>query len=117
MLEEEEIEMRYKRELLEEKMNERGFVVYATVGMMKLQFVSKHMYNSSYVDTTPPRQRKPVINIIVNLETEEFQCVFNLNNSIDTLNAPVCGSVMSDKHFDRIVTKFESEAKWMSMLN
>jgi hypothetical protein len=104
------------KELVKEKMKERGFIVYASIGNSKIQFVSEHMYNANYEENTPPRQRKPVINIFVDLEKDEFQCAYNISKSINSLNSPSCGSVLNDSHFDNIVSKFESEAKWMSRL-
>jgi len=62
------------RKIVESKMKERGFTVYASMGGVKLQFVSEHMYDTHYEERTPLRERKPVINVIVNLRTEEFEC-------------------------------------------
>lgn len=104
------------KELIRDKMKERGFITYATIGDSKIQFISEHMYNIHYEENTPVRQRKPVINIIVDLEKEEFQCIYNINKSIDSLTSPYCGSVLNDNHFDNIVSRFESEAKWLSRL-
>lgn len=102
-----------ERKLVEEKMRERGFTVYATINGAKLQFVSKHMYDFSYEDRTPPSQREPIINILVNLENGEFECFYNVEKSINKLICPKCSPVMNDEHFDRIVMKFETEAKWL----
>jgi hypothetical protein len=99
-------------------MEERGFTVYATInGGKKIQFVSKHMYDFSYKEKTPRREQVPVINVIVDLEKDEFQCSYIIGGSIDTLNTPECGSFMNDEHFDSIVGKFEIEAKWMARLS
>jgi hypothetical protein len=104
-----------------QKMRERNFTVYATMGNSKegtnkIHFVSAHMYDFSYNDRVRPRDRVPVINVIVDLEKDEFECIYNVPGSINMLNTPTCGSVMNDEHFDRIVCKFESQAKWMSRL-
>lgn len=104
------------KKLVEEKMKERGFTVYASMGNTKVHFISKHMYDMAYEEETPQRQRIPVINIIINLDTEEFQCIYNISQSTDKLDSGMCGSVMNDKHFNRIVAKFELEAKWMARL-
>lgn len=104
------------RKLIEDKMKERGFVVYSTIGSTNLQFISEHMYDFNYEEKTSPRQRKPVINIIVNLRNEEFECFYNLSKSINQLKSPKCSPIMSDEHFDKIVTRFETEAKWLSRL-
>ena len=53
----------------------------------------------------------PIINIIVDLEKDEYYGIYNIKESINTLNLPVCGSVLNDKHFDSNVCKFESHAK------
>jgi hypothetical protein len=105
-----------ERKLVEGKMNERGFTVYATINGSKLQFISKHMYDFGYEDRTPPSQRQPVINIFVNLDDGEFECFYNMSKSMNQLKSPKCSPVMNDEHFDRIVMKFESEAKWLSRL-
>lgn len=104
------------KDLVIQKMKERGFVVYASMGNSVIQFVSKHMYETSYEDKVSLKERIPIINIIVDLEKDEFRCIYNLSKSIDTLNSPSLGSVMNDNHFDKLVLKFESEAKWMSIL-
>ena len=104
------------KELVVQKMRERGFVVYASIGSTKIHFVSERMYDSSYEDRVPPRERIPVINVIIDLEKDEFQCIYNLNQSINTLNSPSCGSVMDDNHFDKIVVKFELQAKWLARI-
>lgn len=104
------------KSLVIQKMKERGFTVYASMGGTKIHFVSEHMYDTSYENRVPLRERIPVINIIVDLEKDEFKCIYNLNKSIDTLNSPSCGSVMNDDHFNKIVSKFESEAKWLARL-
>ena len=106
-----------ERKIVEEKMNERGFTVYATINGSKLQFISKHMYDFGYEDRTLPSQRQPVINVLVNLENGEFECLYNMSKSINKLTSPKCSPVMNDEHFDRIVMKFESEAKWLSKLD
>lgn len=94
------------------KMRERGFTVYAHVGVSTIQFVSAHMYQRE--------QQKvpldPVINIFVNLETGEFRCIYNIPSSINTLNCPNCSPVMDDDQFDRMVSTFELHAKWMERL-
>src|SRR5690606_37488287 len=100
------------------KMEERGFTEYSTIGKTKIHFVSSHMYDVFYNEKTRPRARErvPIINIIVDLEKDEFQCIYNIKESINTLSTPFCGSVLNDEHFDRIVGKFESHAKWMERL-
>lgn len=99
-----------------DKMEERGFTKYATLGGDKIQFVSSHMYDSSYFDRTPKRERLPIINVIVDLNKDEFECQYNLDRSINMLKTPICGAVLNDEHFDRIVSQFESQAKWLSMM-
>lgn len=99
------------------KMKERGFTEYST-SKTKIHFVSSHMYDVDvfYNEKTPPRKKMPIINIIVDLEKDEFQCIYNIKKSINTLSTPFCGSVLNDEHFDKIVGKFESHAKWMERL-
>jgi hypothetical protein len=101
---------------VENKMKERGFTAYCYVGLTKIQFVSSHMYDMNYEEKTPPRKRMPIINIIVDLKKEEFQCIYNIKQSINTLNTPTCGSVLNDDHFDNIVCKFETQAKWLEKI-
>ena len=100
-----------------EKMKERGFIVYAHLGNSSIHFVSERMYDTTYADKVPKRERIPVINITVDLEKDQFECVYNLDKSITTLKTPPCGPVMSDTQFDKIVSRFESEAKWISRLS
>lgn len=104
------------KQQVEDKMKERGFTPYSYIEKTKIQFVSSHMYDMYYKEKTPPRKRIPVINVIVNLETEEFQCIYCIPGSINTLNTPTCGSVMDDEHFNRIVGKFETQAKWLERI-
>jgi len=99
-----------KQEVID-KMKERGFTIYANIGKTKIQFISSHMYDIHYKENTSLRDRIPIINIIVELEYDEFQCIYNINESINTLNTGICGSILNDKHFDNIVCKFESHAK------
>ena len=94
---------------IEEKMQERGFTSYAVINNTQIQFISAHMYD--YKIEVSKREQMPVINVVVNLETEEFYCLYNVPSSINMLKTPICGSVMNDKHFDRIVSKFELHAK------
>ena len=44
----------------------------------------------------------------VNLVKEEFEMLYTVPHSINMLRTPVCGSVMNDDHFERILTKFEN---------
>lgn len=101
---------------VEDKMRERGFVTYAGGPNVIRQFISAHMYDPHYEENTPSRKRKPVINVFVNIENDEFYCVYNLPHSIDTLRSPNCSPFTDDKHFDFIVGKFESEANWLDRL-
>jgi len=101
---------------VEDKMKERGFTVYSYIGKTRIQFVSKHMYDPYYNENTLPRKRMPVINIIVDLENDEFSCIYNIQESINTLNTGSCGSIMNDSHFDKIVCQFESHAKWLERI-
>lgn len=105
-----------QRDIVVEKMKERGFTVYAAMGDTKIHFVSERMYDFSYESRVLPRNRVPVINVVVNLTNDEFECTFNVPSSINQLRCGPCGSVMSDDHFDNIVAKFESHAKWLSRL-
>lgn len=105
-----------ERNLIEKKMNERGFTLYSSENNIFLTFVSSHMYDSSYIEKTPKRKQMPIINIIVNLEKDEFKCNYNIDKSINSLNSPWCGSILNDEHFDNIVGIFESQAKWLSMI-
>ena len=93
------------------KMQERGFTIYANIGKTKIHFISSHMYDIHYKEDTPLRKRIPIINIIVDLEKDEFYGMYNIKESINTLNTGTCGSILNDKHFDNIVCKFESHAK------
>lgn len=104
------------KELVKEKMKERGFIVYANIGDTKIHFVSEQMYDITYEKRVPPRERIPVINVMIDLEKNEFNCIYNVNKSINTLNSPPCSPVMDDSHFDNIVSRFETHAKWMARL-
>ena len=97
-----------------EKMKERGFTVYAYIGSTKIQFISSHIYDTEYIFNTPKRKRVPVINILIDLEKDEFQCRYNASRGLNYLLSPKCGSVLNDKHFDRIVGDFESDAKLLT---
>lgn len=104
------------RELVEKRMKERGFTVYAHMGTTRIQFVSEHMYDTNYIIDTPKRKQMPIINIVVDLDKDEFECQYNVGGSLNMLKTPSCGSVLNDEHFDRIVCKFESHAKWLSKM-
>lgn len=104
-----------KEEVIE-KMKDRGFVVYSSMGKTKIQFISDHMYDVFYEEKIPLRKRIPIINIIVDLENDEFLCIYNVKGSINTLNTPSCGSVLNDDHFDNIVSRFETQAKWLERI-
>ena len=99
------------KELVINKMKERGFIIYANIGKTKIQFISSHMYNTHNEENKPLRKKMPIINIIVDLEYDEFYGIYNIKESINTLNLPVCGSVLNDNHFDSKVCKFELHAK------
>lgn len=100
------------RDVVVAKMEERGFVVYATINHTRLQFISEHMY-----DSKSPKHQDPIINVFVDLKSEEFWCIYNLGHSFTTLNTPPASPVMKDDHFDRIVGQFESQAKWLARLD
>lgn len=104
------------KELVVKKMKERGFTVYANIGNTKVQFVSEHMYDTSYVINTPKRKQTPIINVLVDLDKDEFECQYNVSGSLNVLKTPSCGPVLNDTHFDNIVCKFESHAKWLSKI-
>lgn len=104
------------KQLVIDKMKERGFVVYSAIGKTILQFVSEHMYDMTYRQRVTERERLPIINVLVDLEKDEFKCIYNIDKSINTLNCPSCGSVMNDDHFDSIFSTFEGHAKWMERL-
>ena len=105
------------KDIVIDLMKSREFVVYTTtVGGNQIQFVSAHMYNVNYEKNTPLRKRMPIYNVLVNLWTGEFKCVYNVNNSINSLQTPWCGPVTNDKHFDNIVSTFEVQAKWLEKL-
>jgi hypothetical protein len=105
------------KNIVEEKIKERGFVTYASIGKTKIQFISEHMYqHQENKEKASWRDKKPTINIIVDLEKDEFTCIYNINNSFNTLNCPSCGSVLNNDHFDRIVCEFELQAKWLERL-
>lgn len=93
------------KSIVEKKMKERGFTVYATMGKVELHFISSHMYSVS------DNSDKPIINVIVNLENGNFQGLYNIKESINTLQTAKCGSVMNDEHFDKIIMKLETHAK------
>ena len=107
--------MKLDKETVVKKMGERGFVVYSQNGSSIVHFVSKHMYELAYKEPVKKTQY-PVINIIVDIENDKFQCLYQLEKSLTQLKTPKCGSVMNDAHFDRIVGQFETEAKWMARL-
>jgi len=97
------------KEIVIKKMQERGFTVYAHMNLNWIHFISNHMYETN-------RRKEPVINIIVDLEKDEFKCIYNVHMSINTLNTPTCGSVLNDNHFDSIVGKIETHAKWLERI-
>ena len=78
------------------RMIERGFVLYSV--------------GANYVFMTPHTE-SPVISVKVNLETCEFQGVYVVPGSMNTLETPWCGDVLNDKHFDRIIGKLMRHAK------
>lgn len=98
------------------KMRERGFTEYANIGKTKIQFISAHMYDFNYEEKTPRHKRMPIINVIVDLEKNEFSGIYNVDKSTNTLNTSTCSPVMNDEHFDRIIGTFEMQAKWLERL-
>lgn len=103
--------MALKKDELIAKMKERGFDMYS-YGSKTIHFLTTPV---SVSDLTSQQIHRlpPAIDVIVNLEKEEFECAYNIPESINSLRTPSCGSVMDDKHFDHIVSKFESQAWWM----
>lgn len=97
------------KDLVEEKMEERGFTIYSYRGTSIIHFVSEHMYDTDYKDRVPRKEQMPIITVLVNLERDEFECTYNCG--LNFLKTPKCGSVLNDEHFDKIVTQFESQAK------
>jgi hypothetical protein len=69
------------------------------------------MYDMHYKDNTKPRDVMPIINVIVDLEKDEFKCSYSVEGSINVLSTPPCGSTLNDEHFDNIVCRFETQAK------
>ena len=104
------------KQVVIDKMKEHKFIVYAYIGKTKIQFISSHMYDIFYKENTSARKRIPIINIIVDLEKDEFVCIYNVSESLNTLNTPSCGSFLNDEHFDSIVSKFEVHAKWLERI-
>lgn len=104
------------KKIVEDKMKERGFTAYSYIGKTKIQFVSSRMYDSHYAEKVPPRERMPIINVVVDLENDEFSCIYVIPQSINTLNTGSCSPVLNDEHFDNIVCKFETQAKWLERM-
>lgn len=100
------------KEQVIQKMNERGFVVHSYIGDNSILFLSDQIHNPNYKDI-PARQKPAIINIVTNLEKDEYQCTYNIPGSINKLQTPWCGPILNDSHFDNIVSVFESQAKWM----
>jgi len=90
------------KQYVDSLMRDRGFTRYASMGANVLQFVSAHMYTMN--------NTKPVVNIIVYLDTDEFKCIYNVPKSINTLESPKCGSFINDKHFFAIANKLTTVA-------
>lgn len=98
------------------KMKERGFTVYSSNNKV-IHFVSSRMYDTNYERKVKKRDRIPIINIIVYIDSEEFECRYNISEGINYIATPKCGSVLSDEHFDNIVGNFENDAKWIERLH
>lgn len=100
---------------IEDIMDERGFSPFAYLGDNMIHFVSKKLYNP--IPVTNRHKNTPIFNVIVNRENEEFECIYHIEKSINTIQTPKCGSVMKDDHFDRIVIPFEQQIRWMARLS
>lgn len=103
------------KEIIIEKMKQRGFTVFSTIktkDKLKLQFVSESLYSFS----EKPRDYIPAFSIIIDIDLGEFECFYNVPSSINMLKTPVCGSVLLDSHFDHIVGVFETHVKWLSKI-
>lgn len=88
-----------------EKMSERGFTIMSY--SMKPNNVIEAIY---FVSDPLLEAGTPSIGCNVHLENEEFELMYAVPGSINVLRTPKCGSIMSDKHFDRICGKFETQA-------
>lgn len=93
------------KDQLIEKMSERGFTV------MSYSMKDTHIIEAIYFISEPLLQANtPSIGCNVHLEREEFELMYAVPASINVLRTPKCGSIMSDKHFDKIYGKFETQA-------
>lgn len=101
--------MALNKEEVKVKMEERGFTVFATMPPHGIQFISAHMFEMG-------GKKGPAINIVVDIEQDEFECIYNVPGSLNILKTPKCGSLMNDDHFDRIVCKFESHVRWLARI-
>lgn len=89
------------KEELNRKMKERGFDIYCYNGENEIQYMTE--FN--------PDNKNPTINITVYLDEHNFKGIYVIPHSINKIETPICGSVMNDKHFDRIIMKLESHAR------
>lgn len=91
-------------------MEQRGFTPSSYDGYTVINFISKEMYD---INNNP--RRHPIINIKVWLDSEEFQGIHCVRNSINTIQTPKCGSILLDDHFDRIIMKLEDQSRIMEL--
>jgi len=91
-------------------MEQRGFTPSFYGGDTIINFISKEIHD---INNNP--RRCPIIGIKVWLDSEEFQGIYCVRTSINTIQTPKCGSVLLDEHFDRIIMKLEDQARIMEL--
>lgn len=91
-------------------MEQRGFTPSSYGGNTVINFISKEIHD---INNNP--RRHPIINIRVWLDSEEFQGIYCVGTSINTIQTPKCGSILLDDHFDRIIMKLEDQARIMEL--
>ncbi|MBY6918154.1 hypothetical protein [Clostridium botulinum] len=79
---------------IEDLIEERGFMLWATLGGKNLQFLSKNDNNDL------------VINCIIYPETKEFEFKYLVPYSVIQLVNPKCSPFTDEKHFNKMLNKF-----------
>lgn len=93
-----------------EKMSERGFTQMSR-GMRGNETISIYFVSEPTLRTNGQDIHIPSIGCNVFLETEEFELMYAVPQSINVLRtANKCGSFMNDKHFDNLCGKLENQA-------
>lgn len=90
---------------IEDLMEQRGFMLWATLGGKNLQFLSKN------------DNKDLVINCIINPETKEFEFKYLVPYSVMQLVNPKCSPFDDEKHFNGMLRKFMKAVEELQYLN